>query len=79
MHLATSGLAILIALGVLFGLIMLESFLIMIIWNKIIIKKFPLSNIQELNIWESLAISVFTALLFKGYAVVNTQNIQYFQ
>ena len=40
------------------------SALIMVIWNKVIIPKFPLSNIQIINFWEALAIYVLCCILF---------------
>lgn len=43
--------------------IALQTFLVMIIWNNVIIKKFPKSNIQELTFWDALAISVFVSIL----------------
>ncbi len=41
----------------------IETFLIMIIWNNVIIKKFPTQHIQPLSFWDALALSVFFALL----------------
>ena len=37
--------------------------LIMVIWNEVIIKKFPNQNIQKLSFWDALALSVFVSLL----------------
>jgi hypothetical protein len=53
----------LIKLIVLLSVIALSTLLIMVIWNKVIIKKFPLSDIQKLNFWEALALSVFFGLI----------------
>lgn len=49
-------------LGVL-AIIALQTYLIQVIWNKVIIKKFPDSNIQTLTFWDALAISVFFSLI----------------
>ena len=49
-------------LGVL-AIIALQTYLIQVIWNKVIIKKFPESNIQTLSFWDALAISVFFSLI----------------
>lgn len=49
-------------LGVL-AIIALQTYLIQVIWNKVIIKKFPDSNIQTLSFWDALAISVFFSLI----------------
>lgn len=46
------------------SILALNTYLIMIIWNKVIILKFPSADIRTLTFWDSLAISVFvTALL----------------
>lgn len=45
------------------AVIALQTYLIQMIWNKVIIKKFPDSNIQNLTFWEALALSVFVSLL----------------
>ena len=45
------------------ALIALQTYLIQVIWNKVIIKKFPDSNIQTLTFWDALAISVFCSLI----------------
>ena len=52
---------ILILIGL--ALIALQTYLIQVIWNKVIIKKFPESNIQTLTFWDALAISVFFSLI----------------
>jgi hypothetical protein len=41
-------------------------FLIMIIWNRVIVKKFPNSNIQQLSYWDSLLLSVLFSLVSTG-------------
>lgn len=46
--------------------LVISIYLVMIIWNKVLIKKFPTSNIQELTFWEALALCILTGLLFGG-------------
>ena len=48
--------------------------LIMIIWNNVLIKKFPSSDIQKLTFLDSIAISILTSLLFKGYTVLQVKE-----
>lgn len=58
-----------ILIGLLVMLIVLSiiSTIVMLIWNKIIIKKFPTLLIQEINFFEALAIIIFCHILCKGY------------
>jgi len=56
-------------------LIFIECFLIMIIWNNVIIKKFPSSNIKKLSFWDAMAIAVFVGLLCGGGTIINYGNI----
>jgi len=44
--------------------------LIMVIWNNIIIKKFPNANIQTLNYWEALGIAVLCSILGGGGSLI---------
>jgi hypothetical protein len=44
--------------------------LIMVIWNNIIVKKFPNANIQRLNYWEALGIAVLCSILGGGGRVI---------
>jgi hypothetical protein len=62
---------ILIALAIM----VLQVFLVMIIFNKVIIKKFPSSNIQELSFWDALAICVFISLLSTPCYIKNYVNL----
>jgi hypothetical protein len=57
-------------LAVLLVVFVLSIFLIEIIWNNVIIKKFPSANIQRLTFWDSLAIAVFVTLLTGGGATM---------
>ncbi len=64
------GVAYLIMFLVLLAIIAFNTFLIMIIWNNIIIKKFPDSNIQKLNFLESFGLAIFVSILFGGFRTV---------
>jgi hypothetical protein len=57
-------------LAVMLVVFVLSIFLIEIIWNNVIIKKFPNANIQRLTFWDSLAIAVFVSLLTSSGAAV---------
>jgi len=52
--------------GQFIAIVVLYFFLIITIWNKIIIKKFPDSKIQPLTYWDSLLVSVFISLMSTG-------------
>jgi hypothetical protein len=58
-------------LVVLLVAICIYSSLIMVIWNKVIIKKFPNSNIQELSFFDALALGILCSLLFNSTYVIN--------
>ena len=50
----------------------------MIIWNDVIIKKFPDARIEELSFWDALGFIVIVSILFPGnivYANKITQNL----
>ena len=55
-----------VSLLILLAFAVLYVFLIQIIWNSVIVKKFPDSNIQKLSFWDSLALAVFFSLLTGG-------------
>jgi len=48
------------------GILALEIWLVSYIWNKVLIKKFPASNIQKLSFWDSLGMIVLFNLLAGG-------------
>ena len=52
--------------GQFIALVVLYFFLIITIWNKIILKKFPDSKIEPLTYWDSLLVSVFISLMSTG-------------
>lgn len=51
-------------------MIALNTLLVMLIWNNVIIKKFPTANIGKLNFWDALAVSVLCSLLFGGTTTI---------
>ena len=53
------------------AVIAISTALIMVIWNNVLIKKFPSSNIQKLDFWDALALSVFVWLLTGSQTVIN--------
>jgi hypothetical protein len=55
--------AVLTGMIIILAVVALQTYLIQVIWNHVIIKKFPNANIQELSFWDALALSVFTALI----------------
>ncbi len=55
---------ILVSLVVLALIIVINVVLIMLVWNNVLIKKFPSANIQKLGFVDALAISVLAGLLF---------------
>jgi hypothetical protein len=59
-------------LAVLLVVFVLSIFLVQIIWNNVIVEKFPNARIQKLTFWDSLAIAVFVSLLTGGSATMIT-------
>jgi len=56
----------LISLLILLSFAVIYIFLIQLIWNQVIVKKFPSANIQKLSFMDSLALAVFFSLLTGG-------------
>lgn len=56
----------LISLLILLSFAVIYIFLIQLIWNQVIVKKFPSANIQKLSFVDSLALAVFFSLLTGG-------------
>ena len=52
-----------ISIVILLTMIAINTILIMIIWNKVLIQKIKGANLQEINFWESLSIAVFFSLI----------------
>jgi uncharacterized membrane protein len=77
--LAGGVLGVLIGCIIIFGLLALETYLVMVIWNNIIVKKFPNANIQELSFWDGLGLMVFISIMFPHtvvYASTVAKNIK---
>ena len=56
--------AIIIALGVIFGVLCLESWLIMLLWNATLPVVF--SGVTAIGFWQSVCINLLVGLLFGG-------------
>jgi hypothetical protein len=67
---STPAWMIIIAVVIYIASIFLAAYLIQIIWNYVIIKKFPHSDIQELSFFEAFAILIFFNLLTSSSAQV---------
>ncbi len=67
---STPAWMILIAIIIYIASVFLAAYLIMIIWNYVIIKKFPHSDIQEVTFFEAFAILIFFNLLTSSAAQV---------
>jgi hypothetical protein len=66
-----SGTSNIITLIILLCLIALNTLLIMVIWNNVLIKKVRGADLQKLTFWDSLAISIFFSLVSGGTIVYN--------
>ena len=56
----------LVSLALLGGFIALSTYLIMLIWNKVLVVKLTTAHLQNLDFWEALALAVFVNLLLGG-------------
>ena len=56
--------AIIIALGIIFGVLCLESWLIMLLWNATL--PVVLSGVAAIGFWQSVCINLLVILLFGG-------------
>ena len=68
-----SGEIAIFVLLMIFVIITIQSYLIMIIWNNVIIKKFPDSNIQELSFWDALGIMVLFSILIPNTIIYSNK------
>ena len=66
-----SGTKILIGLVVLIAMIALYTFLIMIIWNNVLMQKVKGADLQKIDFIQALAIAVFFSLVTGGTTVIN--------
>lgn len=56
--------AVIIALGILFGVLCFESWLIMLLWNATLPVVF--SGVTAIGFWQSVCINLLIAILFGG-------------
>lgn len=66
----SSDVTIIIGFVVLLALIAINTLLIMVIWNKVLVPKVKGAQLQQLSFWDALAIGVFFALVSGGTTVV---------
>ena len=64
---------IIIALGVIFGVLCLESWLIMLLWNATLPAVF--SGVATIGFWQSVCINLLVILLFGGVGKIITAFI----
>ena len=65
---------IIIALGVIFGVLCLESWLIMLLWNATLPVVF--SGVTAIGFWQSVCINLLAILLFGGVGQIITAFIK---
>lgn len=65
--------AIIIALGIIFGVLCFESWLIMLLWNATLPVVF--SGVTAIGFWQSVCINLLTILLFGGIGKIITAFI----
>ena len=56
----------LVSLTLIVGFVALSTYLIMLIWNKVLVVKLTTAKLQPLDFWEALALAVFVNLLLIG-------------
>ena len=61
---------IIIAIGIIFGVICLESWLIMLLWNATL--PAVLSGVTAIGFWQSVCINLLVILLFGGVGKIIT-------
>ena len=66
--------AIIIGLGVIFGVLCLESWLIMLLWNATL--PVVLSGVTAIGFWQSVCINLLVILLFGGVGKIITAFIK---
>jgi hypothetical protein len=68
------GLAFFVTSVALMALVAINTVLIMLIWNNILIKKVKGADFQKLNFWDALAIGVFLSIVSGGTTVISKCN-----
>lgn len=66
--------AIIIGLGIIFGVLCLESWLIMLLWNATLPVVF--SGVTAIGFWQSVCINLLVILLFGGVGKIITAFIK---
>ena len=66
--------AVIIALGVIFGVLCFESWLIMLLWNATLPVVF--SGVTAIGFWQSVGINLLVILLFGGAGKIITAFIK---
>ena len=66
--------AIIIALGIIFGVLCLESWLIMLLWNVTLPVVF--CGVTAISFWQSVCINLLVILLFGGVGKIITTSIK---
>ena len=66
--------AIILVFGVIFGLLCLESWLIMLLWNATL--PVVLSGVTAIGFWQSVCINLLITLLFGGIGKIITAFIK---
>ena len=66
--------AVIIALGVIFGVLCFESWLIMLLWNATLPVVF--SGVTAIGFWQSVGINLLVILLFGGVGKIITALIK---
>jgi hypothetical protein len=66
----SSEATIIIGFVVLLAIIAINTILIMVIWNNVLVPKVKGAQFQKLGFWDALAIGVFFALISGGTTVV---------
>ena len=66
--------AIIVALGIFFGVLCLEGWLVMLLWNATLSVIF--SGVTAIGFWQSVCISLLATLLFGGVGKIITAFIK---
>ena len=64
-------LVVVLALGLVFGALCLEGWILMLLWNAILV---PLFNFGVIKFWWAVGIILISNILFKGVSSVNKKS-----
>lgn len=59
------------SLIIILSIVSIYTILVMVIWNSVLIQKIKGFNLQKLNFWDALAISVFLSLISGSTTIIN--------